>query len=173
MFLMEAYGIFRLFCTLLAPTPVLVSPELVIVMHYRTGCSFLIGDGWVLSIASPCREKMHTNGNYGFNSGQGSKQDQGKDQNSYIPQHLSLDDEADHNCLSKWKLIFESKKLARHSKTGVPKGLNLKMPEFFAFAELSDPQSPLFPQNFVSSDQDIYQTGVLSTVVGIALRKSS
>lgn len=45
------------------------------------------------------------------------------------------------------------------------------MPEFFAFAELSDPQSPLFPQNFVSSDQDIYQTRVLSTVVGIAMKK--
>lgn len=50
---------------------------------------------------------------------------------------------------------FESKKLARHSKTGMPKGLNLKMPKFFALAELLGSKILCSPKSFESSDQDI------------------
>lgn len=61
-FLMETYNMFCLFYILLAPTLVLGSPKLVILRCYKTGCSFLIGDGWVLSIAASCKEKkVNTN----------------------------------------------------------------------------------------------------------------
>ena len=52
----EAY-IFYLFCTLLAPHSSLGVVLPVMVMYYETGCSFLIRNGWVLSIASPSLEK--------------------------------------------------------------------------------------------------------------------
>lgn len=68
----EAY-IFYLFCTLLAPHSSLGVVLPVMVMYYETGCSFLIRNGWVLSIASPSLEKMHTNKNYGFNPRQHGK----------------------------------------------------------------------------------------------------
>lgn len=73
---------------------------------------------------------MHANGSYEFNLGRVANRIKGRLEFIYPPA-LKPGLEADHNCLSKWKLIFESKKLTIRSKTGMPKGLNLKMPEFF------------------------------------------